>query len=264
MASPLEDLAFLAASRNRVDMLETLAEGSHDRRGLQAALDISQPTASRILRDCQERGWVVRTSDGYTLTPMGESVVAAFVDFRERLETTHHLRDILPLLPDEAFDFEIARLRSADIVQVSVGARGLARAHELAHIAAGDHLRILTEYAPRKVVEEVWRQVMTEGLDIEVVLETDAVSNIQADSDLSRWHREMLKTDRAELYRFEGDIPAVLYIVDETVHIGLPGDEEPGGAWISTDDEMVFNWAERTFEEYRDQGVPLEAKDFPN
>ena len=47
----LDDIAFLARSVNRVEVLETLSSGPHNRAELQEATDISRPTVGRIVNN---------------------------------------------------------------------------------------------------------------------------------------------------------------------------------------------------------------------
>lgn len=262
MSSPFEDIAFLAASRNRVTVLEALADQPHDRHGLQTRLDISQPTASRILRDLREHEWVTRNGNRYELTPVGEFVIAAFTDLQEQFETIHHLRDVIPLLPDQDYDFDLRRFRSADVVRFAAGSTGKTLSHEVAQYHAADRVQIVTDSAPREGVEAVWNQVTEEGQHLNVVLTRGAVTSIRGDPDLARWTREMLASGRARVHQYDGDLPAPIIITDDTVNLALPSDEEESGGWITTTDQEVLAWAEETFEEYRDQAVPLTADDF--
>lgn len=262
MGSPDEDIAFLATSKNRIGVLEVLANAPRDRLDLQAELDISQPTASRILRDLRERGWVVRAGDEYELTAVGELTIAAFTDLREHLEAVHHLSDVAPMLPEEGFGFDLARLRSADVVRVAEGDSGLARTHEVAQLASADRVRILTAFAPRDGVETVWRQVTEAGQRFELVVEADTVPVMRSDPDLARWSQEMLATDRAEFYRYDGDVAHPILVTDDTVHLALPREADEGAAWISTDDVSVREWAEATIADHREEAVALTEDDF--
>lgn len=262
MDAPFEDIAFLATSPNRIGVLEALADESLDRHDLQAELDISQPTASRILRDLRDRQWIVRRGNEYELTRVGDLTLEAFTDLYERLDTVHHLSGVAPMLPEEGFDFDLARLRTADVVRTAEGDSGLARTHENAQLASADHVRILTAFTPRQGVKTVWRQVTEEDQRFELVIEDGTVPVIRADADLAGWIREMLASDCAEVYRYDEDIAYPILITDDTVHMALPKDDEVGGAWISTGDEVVLDWAEATFEDHRDQTVRLTEEDF--
>lgn len=53
------------------------------------------------------------------------------------------------------------------------------------------------------------------------------------------WTRDILASDRAEVYRRERNIAYPILITDDTVHLALPRDDEIDWAWISSDDEMV-------------------------
>lgn len=263
MVTPFEEIAFLATSRNRVGVLKSLEKSPRDRKSLQAELGISQPTASRILRDLRERKWIVRDRDGYELTWVGEQTTRAFSNLQEKLDAVHHLKDIAPLLPEEGFDFDLARLRTADVVRIAEGESGLSRTHENAHLASAAHVRILTAFVPQQGVKTTWHQVTGGKQDLELVIEADTVSVIRADPDLTQWTREMLASDRAEVYRYDGDIDFPILITDDTVHLAFPKDDVEGMAWISTTDEGVLDWAEAKFENHRERAEQLTEDNFP-
>ena len=250
MDTPFEDIAFLANSPNRVGVLETLAEGPRDRHDLQAELDISQPTASRIRRGAE-----------YELTRVGELTITAFTGLREQLAAVHHLSGVASMLPEDGFDFDLARLRTADVVRIAEGDSGLARTHENAQLASADRVRILTAFAPRESVKTTWRQVTEGNQRFELVLEAGTIQAIRADPDKARWVRETLASDRAEVYRFQGSVDYPLLITDETVHLALPRNDEADGAWISSDDEAVLAWATARFERHRDHSERLTEDD---
>ena len=262
METPFEDIAFLANSPNRVGVLETLAEGPCDRHDLQAELDISQPTASRILRALRDREWVVRRGAEYELTRVGELTITSFTDLREQLAAVHHLSGVASMLPEEGFDFDLARLRTADVVRIAAGESGLARTHEIAQLASADRVRILTAFAPRESVKTTWRQVTRADQRFECVMESGTIQSIRADAELNRWFREILASDRAEVYRFQGSVDYPILITDDAVHLALPRDDDVDGVWISSDDDAVRSWATNRFERHRDRAEQLTEADF--
>lgn len=261
MDAPFADIAFLASSPNRVGVLETLADGPRARHALQAELEISQPTASRILRDLQKRNWIDRTEAGYELTRLGELTICAFTQLREQLETIHHLSDVAAMLPENGFDFDLSRLRTADIVRIAQGDSGLARTYENAQLESAEHVRILTAFVPREGVKTSWRQVTTGDQHFELVVAASTVPVIRTDSDLARWTREMLTSDRTDIYQYEGDVAYPILITDDTVHLALPRTDETDGAWISSNDEQVLDWAVATFTRHKERAVRLTADD---
>lgn len=101
------------------------------------------------------------------------------------------------------------------------------------------------------------------GTSAELVIEASTASFIRADPDLSRWTRQMPVTDRARVYRHNGEITYPTLVTDDAVHVALPRDGATGRAWTSTSDEVVADRAEATFGDHRVQAVRLTADDFP-
>jgi predicted transcriptional regulator len=107
MASPTDDIAFLARSAHRTGVLDALADGPHDRDELRAATGASSPTMGRVLSAFEERQWVVRDGPTYELTPLGAFVAERFADCRDAMATERKLRDVWRWLPREMDGFSV-------------------------------------------------------------------------------------------------------------------------------------------------------------
>ncbi|WP_306061750.1 helix-turn-helix transcriptional regulator [Natronococcus wangiae] len=113
MDSAIRDIQFLARSEHRVGALEALFDGRHDRRDLRAATGASDPTVGRVVRDLEDRSWIVRSGPAYELTPLGEYVTARFLDLREGMRTGETLRDVWQWLPREMEGFAVEYFEDA-------------------------------------------------------------------------------------------------------------------------------------------------------
>ena len=107
MESAIQDIEFLARSEHRVTALEALAECRHDRRDLRAVTGASDPTIGRLLRDFEDRAWIVRDGPFYELTPLGEFVTDRFLELREGMRTGETLREVWHWLPREMEEFAV-------------------------------------------------------------------------------------------------------------------------------------------------------------
>jgi predicted transcriptional regulator len=96
MSEPLDDVAFLTRSPNRVAVARTLADGPRSRRELVAETDGSRVTVGRILHDFEERGWVERPDAAYELTTRGRLVVQGLLTVLDRLRAVERLDPVLP------------------------------------------------------------------------------------------------------------------------------------------------------------------------
>jgi predicted transcriptional regulator len=107
MASPIDDIEFLACSDHRIGVLDALADRPRDRDDLRAATGASSPTMGRVLTDFEDRRWIVRDGSTYELTPLGEFVAEQFVNLRDAMETERKLRDVWRWLPREMEGFSV-------------------------------------------------------------------------------------------------------------------------------------------------------------
>lgn len=110
--SPLDDIAFLSRSNNRVAVLEALARDDQTRRELREATEVSRPTLGCVLDGFEERGWVANSGSGnghdYFLTPLGQVVAEEFTETMATVETVQKLRDLAPQIPfDEATHYVV-------------------------------------------------------------------------------------------------------------------------------------------------------------
>jgi DNA-binding HxlR family transcriptional regulator len=115
MDSPLEAIAFLARSENRVQVLRTVADEGRSRQQLREELPISRTTLARILNEFETRGWFARTGQVYTTTPAADAILAMFVPLLETVEGVHNLGEAIDLLPPPARSVEFRHFRDADI-----------------------------------------------------------------------------------------------------------------------------------------------------
>lgn len=107
MASPLENIEYLARSSHRTGVLGALADGRRERHELCEATGASSPTIGRVLSAFNERQWIVRDGSAYALTPLGEYVAEQFDDLHDAMETEQKLRDVWQWLPREMSGFSV-------------------------------------------------------------------------------------------------------------------------------------------------------------
>lgn len=103
--TPLDDIAFLARSPHRVAVLDVLASGSRTRGQIRETTEISQPTLTRILGGFEDRGWVEKRGQEYSLTAFGSLLAEDFGALHETVETMQQLKTIGPHLLLEQMDY---------------------------------------------------------------------------------------------------------------------------------------------------------------
>lgn len=261
--SALEAIEFLARSKNRVAVLNALADGSMERYDLEDTTGISRPTLSRILDDFESRGWVVSSGRRYELTQLGTYVTAEFTDFLGRMRVDGTLGDVVEWLPDQGFSFDLACLTTAQVVRPHKTDALAPTTHIVRRLEAANRAQVLTYTVLPDAFEACWRETVEGSQEVEVVFDPETIATLAADQRSIDRAREMLETGRAAFYRSEKPVPYVLIIADEEVAvICLSGEDGEPRAVIDSDDETVRSWAQSTFEAYRDESVQLELSMF--
>ena len=73
--------------------------------------------------------------------------------------------------------------------------------------------------------------------------------------------REMLESGRARGYLYDGPIPLILAVADETAMIAPTDEKGIPTAVIVTENEAIRSWVESQLDEYRSQSIEVTADD---
>lgn len=264
---PLDDVAFLARSNNRVDVLEALDERDLTRRELHDATGISQPTLGRVLDGFEERGWATNGGNGnggrYRLTPLGCLLAEEFGSLLDVVGTIQTLQELAPWLPLDEMDFELRALSDARITTpkpTDATAHFRREAEVLAHT---ERLRFLCNQAQPETVARYRDWVVEEGGHMEAVITADAVDAALAHPVMGRQLRGMLASGRATVHRYDGDVAFMAGMLDDTATIVPLDDSGVPCAFVESDDDAVRAWVTDTLESYREEATPLSVDAAP-
>jgi predicted transcriptional regulator len=260
---PLADVAFLARSAHRVEVLRTLAGGPMTRPALHEETGIPQPTLGRILEPFRDRNWVERRGGAYALTPWGHLLVDEFDDLLDTVETIRRLGTVVELLPTEEMDVDVRRFGDATVTTPEPGdlLRHVRRAEEV--LSEGTDIRILAgSIAPAALEEQRDRLLVDPDLRLETVITDDALRQALAAPGVADLVRDLLESGQAPVYRYEGSFPMpILARVDDVAVLAPADDRGIPGALIESPDETIRAWVDSRIDEYREQSTPLRPKD---
>lgn len=258
--TPLDDIAYLARSANRVSALERLAAGPMTRRELHDATDISQPTLGRLLDGFEERDWVVcdlTNGRTYELTPFGELVAEAFDDLLTTVGTMQRFRAVADRLPLEEMDFDLRRFADAAITFPSPtdATAHMRREDEL--IAEAEDVRFLCSSSYGPGIKAYHDRVVGSDKQFTAVITADALDAALADEDAAVWVRELATAENVAIHRYDGELDLILGVIDETVSL-VPLDETGVPlAFIESRDDEIRYWAAATLEEHMERAELL-------
>lgn len=245
---------FLAGSENRVETLVALRDaGVADQRSIADSVDASRRTVKRTLDALEERGWVVveNSTGPYRITALGELVLDAYLDVTDRLSAADRLGPFLQRIPTDEFDLDPLTLEDAEIIvrgenqpyapmdRVLEVRRDASTIREVADIIQADSAAQLRE------------RVENGELTATVVLEASVLDAVEENDGYAEEFEAALASDGATFYQYEGDVPFVFGLMDDTVVMGVTDDMGIPDAVVVSDTPDVRDWAERRFEAFR-------------
>lgn len=259
----LANVAYLARSKNRVAMLDTLTTGIRDPRDLATSTGISRQTARRIVTELEERGWVKRTSDGYTATAAGERAVSEFMSLVGAMQTIRELDELVDCIPAEELSIGLHQFADATIRAPASDdpMAGVQRLIDLTREAS--NFRCLVHLAPPIALEQVLRDGIADGrLVAENIITADELAYLRQHPDrMRRWQAYL--AGGADVYCYDGHIPCNVFIFDSRVLVSEShGGAEQACTFIETQNEAVRAWAHEVVERYREQAERISPEVF--
>ena len=259
MGQPLTTAQFLAGSASRVETLEALVEAPSTLAELEAVAGTSRTTLWRTLTEFERRGWADRTDDGYEATPVGAFVAETFARFLAGLDAADELGELIQWLPLAEMDFDLARLADAEVAVPTPNDPQAPMRLSLEQTAGARRVRILTHAVAPAIVEALHDGVQAGEQVLEGVVTQGAIDTITADPGMMAKFEELLDADGTTIYRYDGEIPHILAILDdERVGLGVDDDQGRPRAVLDVADRLVLKWAEETFEGYRADATRLD------
>jgi hypothetical protein len=262
MVPPLDDVAFLTRSPNRVAVLEALAEGRHSRRGLVDETPASRVTVGRILHDFEERGWVTNSGEGYEATTRGRLVARELLSSLDRLRAIERLDPVLPWFPVDRLEVPLSAFGDAEVTVPTTAEPN--RHHRRIGSVGGvaDHARMYSQGATKEAIDIHRSAVQSHGQRLELVLTHPAVDAVAADDDLRAEFRGL-----AAAAAFVGTVERELSLpfvalFDGRCFLGVVTDSGAPAGVVESDDDALVAWTRRTLDEIRAAAVPVELDAF--
>lgn len=259
MTQTLEDIRYLSDSKHRITVLELLLEAPRTQTDLRESAESSSATVSRLLRSFEEQEWVLKQNGRYELTPIGRFVATEFIALHDRMQATARLKGIVEWLPADLVDLGLECLLDAKLTFPS-STNPLAppeRASELKRHSSRS--RGLSHYLPTICIAAHHAAIEEEIQTLEAVFTRELFETIASSASVeAQQFQDVLNSDRATLYVYDGEIPYILGINDDVVYLGIDNDMGVQVALVETSDPRVFAWAEEVFETYRSTALEID------
>lgn len=262
MDSSLADIAFLSNSENRIAVLRHLIDGPHSRHVIQERAGVSRVTLGRILDELEARHWITQHGQVADITPLGEWVVEEFTDLCEMLAAERRLRDVYEWFPEPGYGFHLSHLADAEITRIRPADASAPITTLVKQFEVGGLVRAFSFAITSQFLEACWRHVMDGTVTYAWVFTSSVLAVLRSNPGMAEQCEEMLESGRVEFYHHDGDIPYVVIISDALVNLRLADEDGAATALIQSGDGTVREWAEGTFETYRDDATPIDSSAF--
>jgi len=259
MNPALEAVRFFATSANGVRVFEALDDGVTTSRGLAERTGASRSTVARILATGEDRGWVASEGSQYELTTEGRAMIEEIRGCLRTVEGIQHLGEALDWLPAPARSLEYHWFRDADIVTGRPSNPTEPFDYVSDRIRSATEIRTLAWTGVPRLTKLIDGQSRTGELNCEAVMQADFLDGLDGRPEAaSHWRGP---TARDEVWRYDGDVPISLHVIDETTVIWLDerrGEELVVRGALVTENRAVLSWAESLYREYRGEAELLD------
>ena len=239
----------------RVEFVECLLAEPKDKRDLVDELGVSRSTVDRATRELETRDLIEYSSTGFTPTPLCEQAADEFFTLRETIGYRVRLDPLLRWIPDGALDLDLSHLADADLVVAEPGDPYAMINRHVQLLAEMDRGRFVLPYTGTHAAETAREQIVENGAQCELVVEPTVADAFGSDP-YTPVVEEMVATGRFDVFVYEGSFPYGLALVDGTVQIISDENEEPR-ALVETRAEEVWDWAEDTYAQYKQESEKL-------
>lgn len=253
----LKDIAYLSRSDNRVLVLDALTAGPHTRRELEEVTGVSRATLGRIVNEFEDRNWAERTSDGdYVATSTGHHIATQFTPFAESIEAIRRLGEAVEWLPIDELSIGLHHFSDAFVKQPDHDDPMEIIDYFTDQIRDATEIRVLTHLAPPEpFAKSMYAGITADRLTGTFVLRGELVDYLGTRSARQQRWREFIEAG-ADVYRYDGDIPCNLLVIDDTVFIKSSRSDSVKLSYaepIVSENETVQSWAYDVINTYQNE-----------
>lgn len=264
-SASLEDITFLTRSEHRIEVLDAVSDESRTRHELRELTGASRVTVNRILEDLEDRGWLAQQNGRYEATAKGAFVAEEVTGLTSNLAVSKKLDDALQWIPTEAFDFDLALLRDAEIFRKSNWGDHTETIRRITNLVSQtSRIRGTAVGFSHEVVDAIREAITENDISFDVVVEESTLEMIRKDTGLQNQFQEILQSENASMALCSGPGPFhMVMIFDQTVMVcGKPTGGGPRPGWVRTDNDTVRTWAVGYVESARDDSTRITSDTF--
>ena len=227
-----------------------------DKRDLAEALEVSRPTAHRIISSFEGAELITQTDGGYELTRYGEIVGDTVETYIQDISTATSLKPLINGLPDElGFDH---RLFATAVVTDATYDDPFRPMNRFINLFRGaTRIKGFNKSFLEPMYIELAHEQIEDGMQSDIVYEPKVIELI-----LAEYPNIAAKAfeNKHMVASIHDDLPLALAIFEDRIGIGVHA-ESMGTpiSWIDTDNPEAIAWGEAIFEKYKSEAQPLGA-----
>ncbi len=255
----LAEIEFLVRSTCRVRILEALTErGALTSAELRREIGVVRTTVQRNLDALEERGLVHSVADGYEITLAGELVATDIGEMAETMAFIERAKAVLSQLTeaDVPVDVDPHALVDATIVEATAANPYAPVESHLETLTTATHTRAVLPATSADALETA-RSAAESGTTAEIVLTDEVVETVQSTPALREHFESLADMENVTTYRYDGEVPYYLGVLDDAVQIGVHDEAGIPQALLESRDDDVREWAMERYEAYRADAEPL-------
>lgn len=247
----VEDVAYLTRSDHRVLALGAVAERPRSRSALRDITGASASTVSRMVREFENRRWLVRNGQQYEATELGAFVASGVEELLERLDTERRLRDVWEYLPTEVDGFTIEMVSDAVVTTAEANDPYRPINRFVSLLRDTDRFRFVgSDLALLEPCKDEFRQRVLDGMHTEIIDPPTVARHVL--STYPEHCTPALETGNLTVLLHEDLPPCGVSLFDR--RIGISCYDPANGtvrAFVDTDAPEAREWAESTYASYR-------------
>lgn len=263
--TPLDDVDHLARSPHRALVIQLFAQGDWTRSDLHEETDIPQPTLGRILGSFQERSWLKRHGQTYSLTLRGRLIATHFEDLLDVVETVQALPANADYEPMIDLGFETDWLAGVDATTPDDQSDWYGHLRQTRKsVGTVNDVREIAPGPLPGMAELLLEHLRANELEIESVFPRDTFESLVAEPDDRSLFADLLRTGNANVYLVDGSIRLYVARHGDHVVVDVPSTTGSPVVRLTTDQQAVLDWVETTIDDFRDRAVQVTLDDLAN
>jgi len=244
----------------RIDILEAVHETQRKRTKLQRDLDQSRSTVYRALSQLEEANLVTERDGVYELTTFGSLLFGEYREFRQKVSSLWEARELFETARDVEQIFDPAVIYDADIHLVDECAPTYLYNRIADEIADANKVRGVARTVSEPIVNSYVTNCCHGDLTGDLVYTEPAFEFLQ--TEFEDEFRQLAQSDQFTCHSVSENVSFELLMFEEPltkITIAIYDQTGVVRGTIATSHQRVLDWAETTYEHFREQASEVES-----